>query len=91
MLNKVGSKKIPLPQTHLLLRFEVYRDSYLDTNPKIAIYHDTFFRGDTHPYVWYYIFVFVSRYNISMSYWNVIRDETAFMLITGLDKQKFSE
>ena len=46
-----GSEKIPLPQTHLLLRFAVYRDSYLDTNAKIAIYHDTVFRGDTHPYL----------------------------------------
>ena len=51
MLNKVGSEKIPLPLTHLLLRFAVYRDSYLDTNVKIAIYHDTVFRGDTHPYL----------------------------------------
>ena len=49
MLNKVGSEKIPLPQTHLLLRFAVYRDSYLDTNLKIAIYHNMVFRGDTHP------------------------------------------
>ena len=49
MLNKVDSEKIPLPQMHLLLRFAVYRDSYLDTNPQIAIYHDTVFRGDTHP------------------------------------------
>ena len=49
LLNKVGSEKIPLPQTHLLLRFAVYRDSYLDTNAKIKIYHDTVFRGDTHP------------------------------------------
>ena len=37
MLNKVGSEKIPLPQEHMLFRFAVYRDSYLDTNPKIAI------------------------------------------------------
>ena len=50
MLNKVGSEKITLPQMHLLLRFAVYKDSYLDTNPKVAIYHDTVFRGDTHPY-----------------------------------------
>ena len=50
MLNNVGSKKIPLPQAHLLIRFAVYRDSYLNTNPKIAIYHDTVSRGDTHPY-----------------------------------------
>ena len=49
MLNKVGSEKIPLPQMHLLLRFAVFRDSYFDRNPKIAIYHDTVFRGDTHP------------------------------------------
>ena len=49
MLNKVGPEKIPLPQAHMLFRFVVYRDSYLDTNPKIAIYHDTVFRGDTHP------------------------------------------
>ena len=48
MLNKVGSEKIPLPQMHLLLRFAVYRDSYLDTNLKIAIYHDTVLRGETH-------------------------------------------
>ena len=38
MLNKVGSEKIPLPQAHMLFRCAVYRDSYLDTNPKIAIY-----------------------------------------------------
>ena len=50
MLNKVGSEKITLPQAHMLFRFAVYRDSYLDTNPKIAIYRDTVFRGDTHPY-----------------------------------------
>ena len=50
MLNKVGPEKIPLPQAHMLFRFAVYHDSYLDTNPKIAIYHDTVFRGDTHPY-----------------------------------------
>ena len=50
MLNKVGSEKIPLPQAHMLFRCAVYRDSYLDTNPKIAIYRDTVFRGDTHPY-----------------------------------------
>ena len=50
MLNKVGSEKIPLPQAHMLFRCVVYRDSYLDTNPKIAIYHDTVFRGYTHPY-----------------------------------------
>ena len=37
MLNNVGSEKIPLPQAHMLFRFAVYRDSYLDTNPKIAI------------------------------------------------------
>ena len=49
MLNKVGSEKISLPQAHMLFRFGVYRDSYLDTNPKIAIYRDTVFRGDTHP------------------------------------------
>ena len=49
MLNKVGTEKIPLPQMHLLLRFAVYRDSYLDANRKIAIHHDTVFRGDTHP------------------------------------------
>ena len=53
MLNKVGSEKIPLPQAHMLFRFAVYRDSYLDTNPKIAIYRDTIFRGDTHPYSTY--------------------------------------
>ena len=49
MWNKVGSEKIPLPQPHMLIRFAVYRDSYLDTNPKIAIYHDTVFRGNTTP------------------------------------------
>ena len=49
MLNKVGSEKIPLPQAHMLFRCAVYRDSYLDTNPKIVIYRDTVFRGDTHP------------------------------------------
>ena len=51
MLNKVGSEKIPLPQAHMLFRCAVYSDSYLDTNPKIAIYRDTVFRGDTHPYL----------------------------------------
>ena len=50
MLNKVGSEKIPLPQAHMLFRCAVYLNSYLDTNPKIAIYRDTVFRGDTHPY-----------------------------------------
>ena len=50
MLNKGGSEKIPLPQAHMLFRYAVYRDLYLDTNPKIAIYRDTVFRGDTHPY-----------------------------------------
>ena len=49
MLNKVGSEKIPLPQAHMLFMCAVYRDSYLDTNPKIMIYRDTVFRGDTHP------------------------------------------
>ena len=56
MLNKVGSEKIPLPQAHMLFRCAVYRDSYLDTNPKIAIYHDPVFRGNTtpsHSYVFY--------------------------------------
>ena len=51
MLNEVGSEKIPLPQAHMLLKFAVYRD----TNPKIAMYHDTVFRGDTHPY-WFLTF-----------------------------------
>ena len=51
MLNKVGSEKIPLPQAHMLFRCAVYRDSYFDTNPKMAIYHDTVYRGDTHPYL----------------------------------------
>ena len=36
MLNKVGAEKIPHPQIYLLLRFAVYRDSYLDTNPKMG-------------------------------------------------------
>ena len=49
MLNIDGFEKIPLPQVHLLLNFAVYRDAYLDTNPKIAIYRDTVSRGDTHP------------------------------------------
>ena len=49
MLNKVGSEKIPLQQAHMLFRCAVYRDSYLDTDPKIAIYRDMVFRGDTHP------------------------------------------
>ena len=51
ILNKVGSEKIPLPQAHMLFRCAVYRDSYFDTNPKMAIYHDTVYRGDTHPYL----------------------------------------
>ena len=50
MLNLDGFEKIPLPRVNLLLSFAVYRDAYLDTNPKIAIYRDTVFRGDTHPY-----------------------------------------
>ena len=37
MLNIDGLKKIPLPRVNLLLSFAVYRDAYLDTNPKIAI------------------------------------------------------
>ena len=49
MLIKVSSEKIPLQQAHLLLRFVVYHDSYLNTNPKIVIYHDTVFRGYTYP------------------------------------------
>ena len=50
MLNIDDFEKIPLLWVHLLLSFAVYRDAYLDTNPKIAIYRDTVFRGDTHPY-----------------------------------------
>ena len=49
MLNKVGSEINSLSQALMLFRCAVYRDSYLDTNTKIAIYHDTVFRGDTHP------------------------------------------
>ena len=49
MLNKVGSEKIPLPQAHMLFRCAAYRDSYLDTNPKIVKYRDAVSRGDTHP------------------------------------------
>ena len=30
--------------------FVVNRDAYLYTNPKIVIYRDAVFRGDTHPY-----------------------------------------
>ena len=52
VLNKVSSEKIPLSQAHMLFRFAVYSNSYLDTNPKITIYRDTVFRGDTHPYFW---------------------------------------
>ena len=47
MLNIDGFEKIPLPRVHLLLSSAVYRDAYLDTNPKIKIYRDTVFRGDT--------------------------------------------
>ena len=38
MLNIDGFEKIPLPSVHLLLSFVIYRDAYLDTNPKIAIW-----------------------------------------------------
>ena len=40
----------PTSASVIILSFAVYRDAYLDTNPKIAIYCDTVFRGDTHPY-----------------------------------------
>ena len=54
MLNIDGFEKIPLPRVHLLLSFAIYRDAYLDINPKIVIYRDTVFRGDTHPYDSFY-------------------------------------